>query len=147
MTYATMAAMASAGDVGKGGLANSKTVAYQNDGETALRPGLFVALSEKGGVQALAALTDKVAGVVVRSIVYGEKKKGETVDVMHIGVADSIFVEVTPEKTVQCGNTVHITAVGEHAGTIQGTTEESVTIETPFTVIKVVGNIAEITRL
>lgn len=147
MTYATMAAIALAGDVGKGGLANSKTVAYQNDGETPLVPGRFVAISEKGGVTALTTAEDVVAGVVVRSIVYGEKKQGETVDVMHIGVADSIFVEVASEQTVTRGDKVYVVVSGANAGAIQAEAGDGAAVVTPFTVIKVVGNLAEITRL
>lgn len=147
MAYAVDTAIANLGDIGKGGLANSKVVAYQNDDTVELPVGRFVAISDKGGVKALSAVTDKIAGVVPRDYIYGSRKAGETVGVMHIGTADSIFVEVADGKTVTRGNTVHVVATGDTVGVIQGEAEADKTIETPFTVIKVVGNIAEITRL
>lgn len=80
MAFARDTAIAVAGSVGKGGLANSKTVAYMNEGDTALVAGRFVALSANG-VKALSAKTDVVAGVVVRTVIKDETVKGEVCDV------------------------------------------------------------------
>lgn len=149
MAFARDTAIAVAGSVGKGGLANSKTVAYMNEGDTALVAGRFVALSANG-VKALSAKTDVVAGVVVRTVIKDETVKGEVCDVMHIGVADSIWVEVAKDATVARGNTVYVVVVenaDKKAGTIQGQKDETNAIATPFTVIAVADGVAEVTRL
>ncbi|ATF73907.1 structural cement protein Gp24 [Pasteurella multocida] len=149
MAFAINTAAATAGNIGKGGLANSKAIAYMNEGETALVAGRFVALSPKG-VKALAAKTDTLAGVVVRNIIKDETPKGELCDVMHIGTADSIWVEIAKnETTIARGDKVHVQAVKEsekEVGTIVKAKGNN-TIETDYVVITVAGNIAEITRL
>ncbi|WP_439287569.1 structural cement protein Gp24 [Lonepinella sp. BR2904] len=149
MSYARHTAIATAGDIGKGGLANSKTVAYMNSGDTPLVAGRFVALSATG-VAALAAKTDTLAGVVVRTVIKDETAKGELCDVMHIGTADSIWVEIAKGETVARGNKVVVVAVanGEKlAGQIQAKTDNTNGIATDYTVITVAGQLAEITRL
>lgn len=149
MAFAINTAAATAGDIGKGGLANSKAVAYMNEGETALVAGRFVALSAKG-VKALANKNDTLAGVVVRNVIKDETPQGQLCDVMHIGVADSIWVEIAKGEIGNArGDKVYVQAQKEsekEAGTIvksKGTN----TIETDFVVIAVAGNLAEITRL
>ncbi|NBI12501.1 hypothetical protein GVX81_02455 [[Haemophilus] felis] len=149
MAFAMHTAVATAGNIGKGGLANSKAIAYMNEGETPLVAGRFVALSEKG-VKALTAKTDTLAGVVVRNVIKDETPKGQLCDVMHIGTADSIWVEIAQGvEDLKRGDKVYVQAQKENekeAGTIvksKGTN----TIETDFVVIAVAGNLAEITRL
>lgn len=144
MTYSDTMKIAVAGDVGKGGLANSKAVAYLNEATVELVPGRFVAISEKG-IKEISANTDVLAGVVLRNNVYGVRPKGEIVDVMAIGVADSVFVEIADSQQIVRGDAVNVVASGAEAGRITKETESS--IKTAFTVIKVAGNLAEITRL
>lgn len=149
MAYARDTAIANAGDIGKGGLANSKTVAYRNEGETPLVAGRFVALSAKG-VKNLTAITDCVAGVVVRSLLRDEWEKDVITDVMHIGTADSIWVEIAQGETVERGQKVRVVAVangGKLAGTIQTANDKTNTIGTDLTVITVAGTLAEISKL
>ncbi|OOF40946.1 hypothetical protein BKK47_02645 [Rodentibacter mrazii] len=149
MAFAINTAAATAGNIGKGGLANSKAIAYMNETDTALVAGRFVALGETG-VKALTAKTDTLAGVVVRNIIKDETPKGELCDVMHIGTADSIWVEIAKDATVSRGNKVVVVAVannGKEAGTIQAEADEANGITTDFTVITVADGIAEITRL
>lgn len=149
MAFAINTAVATAGNIGKGGLANSKAIAYMNEGETPLVAGRFVALGETG-VKALTTTEDTLAGVVVRNVVKDETPQGELCDVMHIGTADSIWVEVAKGATVARGNKVVVVAVsgnGKEAGTIQGEIDSTNCISTDFTVITVAEGIAEITRL
>lgn len=149
MAFAINTAVATAGNIGKGGLANSKTIAYMNESETPLVAGRFVALAETG-VKALTAKTDTLAGVVVRNIIKDETLQGELCDVMHIGTADSIWVEIAQGATVARGNKVVVVAVANNskeAGTIQAEVDDAHGITTDFTVITVADSIAEITRL
>ncbi|AOF54439.1 hypothetical protein BKG91_09415 [Rodentibacter caecimuris] len=149
MAFALNTAVATAGNIGKGGLANSKSIAYMNDGETPLLAGRFVALSANG-VKVLTAKTDTLAGVVVRNVIKDETPKGELCDVMHIGTADSIWVEIAKGATVERGNKVVVVATknGEkEPGTIQAEADEANGITTDYTVITVADGIAEITRL
>lgn len=149
MAFALNTAVATAGNIGKGGLANSKAIAYMNEGETPLVAGRFVALSENG-VKALSAKNDTLAGVVVRNVIKDETPQGQLCDVMHIGTADSIWVEVAKGATVKRGGKVVVVAVanGEKAaGTIQTEADKTNGIDTDFTVISVAEGIAEITRL
>lgn len=149
MGFARNSLIASAGDIGKGGLANSKTTANLNTGEKPLVAGRFVAITETG-VDNLAAATNTIAGVVVRSVLKDEWVKGELVDVMHIGTGDSIWVEVAKGEAVKRGDTVHVVAVatGEKlAGQIQGKKDGTNTIQSVFTVITATDTLAEVTRL
>lgn len=149
MAFALNTAVATAGNIGKGGLANSKAIAYMNEGETPLVAGRFVALSEKG-VKALAKKTDTLAGVVVRNVIKDETPKGTLCDVMHIGTADSIWVEVAKGETVKRGEKVVVVAVenGEKkAGQIQTKADTTNGIATDYIVISVAQDIAEITKL
>ncbi|MCK3654230.1 hypothetical protein A4G19_10600 [Pasteurellaceae bacterium Macca] len=148
MAYARHTAIAHAGDIGKGGLANSKTIAYRNTAQTPLMAGRFVALSEKG-VQALSAKTDTVAGVVVRSVIKDEWQQEELLDVMHIGTADGIWVEVVKDVVLKRGDKVAVlckTSGEKFAGQIQKEVGAD-SIATDYTVITIAGNLAEITRL
>lgn len=149
MAFARFTATAHAGDIGKGGLANSKTVAYMVEGATPLVAGRFVAMSDKG-VSALNAKTDTIAGVVVRSVLKDEWAVGEVVDVMHIGTADGIWVEVAEGETVKRGQKVVVVGKANGSklpGTIQTTADTTNGINTDYTVITVAGKLAEITRL
>lgn len=150
MPYANTTAISFAGEVGKGGLANAKTTSEENTGETALKAGRFVALSDKG-VKALNAKTDVLAGVVVRSTIYDQWEKGKRLDVMHLNAGDSIWVEIAKGvNDIARGDKVHVVAVpsGEKlAGTIQKTKDTNNTIETDLVVITVAGNLAEISKL
>lgn len=149
MAFARDSLFGNAGDIGKGGLANSKTTANLNTGEKPLVAGRFVAITETG-VANLAAATNTIAGVVVRSVLKDEWVKGELVDVMHIGTGDSIWVEVAKGEAVKRGDTVHVVAVatGEKlAGQIQGKKDGTNTIQSVFTVITATDNLAEVTRL
>lgn len=148
MAFARTTAVATAGNIGKGGLANSKTNAYLVEGDTDLVAGRFVAISD-GGVKALAKNTDCLAGVVVRSVLKDDWTKGEVVDVMHIGTADGIWVEVAKGETVKRGDKVIVLTAdaGEKkAGQIQSKADAN-GITTDYTVITVADGLAEITRL
>lgn len=148
MAFALDTAISSAGNIGKGGLANSKAIAYMNESETPLVAGRFVALGETG-VKALTKKTDTLAGVVVRNVIKDETPQGELCDVMHIGTADSIWVEIAPGETVKRGEKVIVLSAdnGEKkAGQIQ-TKADANGIATDYLVITVAENIAEITRL
>ena len=147
MAYANQSVIALAGDVSKGNFANSKAVHYLNEGENPLVAGRFVALSPKG-VKEVAKADDVLAGVVVRSDVKGDTPKGLGVDVMHIGTADGIWVEVAKGETVARGDKVYVlaaTAGDKKAGQIVKT--KTGAIETKFHVINVAEGIAEITLL
>lgn len=149
MAFARESLFGNAGDIGKGGLANSKTTANINTGDTSLVAGRFVAITENG-VANLTAATNTIAGVVVRSVLKDDWAKGELADVMHIGTGDSIWVEIAKGEAVKRGDTVHVVAVatGEKlAGQIQGKKDGTNTIQSVFTVITATDNLAEVTRL
>lgn len=149
MAFARNTLTASAGDIGKGGLANSKTTANMNTGETPLVAGRFVAMTE-GGVANLTAGTETVAGVVVRSVLKDDWEKGELADVMHIGTGDSIWVEIAKGETVKRGNTVHVVAVAsgqKYAGQVQAQADGTNTIATSLVVISATEALAEVSRL
>ena len=146
MSYAYEQAPARAGELGKGNLASAKTTAEKVTGK--VKSGEFVALNPTGGVKALSAKTDVLAGVVLASRIRDEWPEGELVDVMHIGAGDAIWVNIAQEKTVSRGSKVFVlTAGGEgKTGAIQGETDANV-IETGYTVIDVKGQLAMITKL
>lgn len=146
MSYAYEQAPARAGELGKGNLANAKTTAEKVTGK--VKAGEFVALNPAGGVKALSAKTDVLAGVVLASRIRDEWPEGELVDVMHIGTGDAIWVNIVPEKTVSRGSKVFVLTTGGEGktGAIQGETDANA-IETGYTVIDVKGQLAMITKL
>ena len=146
MSYAYEQAPARAGELGKGNFASAKTTAEKVTGK--VKAGEFVALNPAGGVKALSAKTDVLAGVVLASRIRDEWPEGELVDVMHIGAGDAIWVNVAPEKTVTRGNKVFVLTTGGDGktGAIQGETDAN-SIETGYTVIDVKGQLAMITKL
>lgn len=146
MSYAYEQAPARAGELGKGNLASAKTTAEKVTGK--VKAGEFVALNPAGGVKALSAKTDVLAGVVLASRIRDEWPEGELVDVMHIGTGDAIWVNITPEKTVSRGSKVFVLTTGGEGktGAIQGETDANA-IETGYTVIDVKGQLAMITKL
>ncbi|CBW29780.1 structural cement protein Gp24 [Haemophilus influenzae] len=146
MSYAYEQAPARAGELGKGNLANAKTTAEKVTGK--VKAGDFVALNPTGGVKALSAKTDVLAGVVLSSRIRDEWSEGELVDVMHIGTGDAIWVNIASEKTVSRGSKVFVLTTGGEGktGAIQGETDTNA-IETSYTVIDVKGQLAMITKL
>ena len=149
MSYAYEQAPARAGELGKGNFASAKTTAEKVTGAT-VKAGDFVALNPAGGVKALEAKTDVVAGVVLASRIRDEWPEGELVDVMHISTGDAVWVTVAEGETVTRGNKVYVIAVAngnKKAGTIQGKAETTNGIETGYTVIDVKGQLAMITKL
>ena len=146
MSYAYEQAPARAGELGKGNLAKAKTTAEKVTGK--VKAGEFVALNPAGGVKALSAKTDVLAGVVLASRIRDEWPEGELVDVMHIGAGDAIWVNIASEKTVSRGNKVFVLTTGGEGktGAIQGETDANA-IETGYTVIDVKGQLAMITKL
>lgn len=146
MSYAYEQAPARAGELGKGNLANAKTTAEKVTGK--VKAGEFVALNPTGGVKALSAKTDVLAGVVLASRIRDEWPEGELVDVMHIGTGDAIWVNIATEKTVSRGSKVFVLTTGGDGktGAIQGETDANA-IETGYTVIDVKGQLAMITKL
>ncbi|EDJ90204.1 hypothetical protein CH606_007120 [Haemophilus influenzae] len=149
MSYAYEQAPARAGELGKGNIASAKTSAEMVSGST-LKAGTFVALNAAGGVKALAAKTDVIAGVVLASRIKDEWAEGELVDVMHIAPADAIWVIVADGETVARGDKVYAIAVvngNKKAGTIQGKADATNAIATDYNVIDVKGQLAMITKL
>lgn len=146
MSYAYEQAPARAGELGKGNLASAKTTAEKVTGK--VKAGEFVALNPVGGVKALSAKTDVLAGVVLASRIRDEWPEGELVDVMHIGAGDAIWVNIASEKTVSRSNKVFVLTTGGEGktGAIQGETDANA-IETGYTVIDVKGQLAMITKL
>lgn len=146
MSYAYEQAPARTGELGKGNLASAKTTAEKVTGK--VKAGEFVALNPAGGVKALSAKTDVLAGVVLASRIRDEWPEGELVDVMHISTGDAIWVNIASEKTVSRGSKVFVLTTGGEGktGAIQGETDANA-IETGYTVIDVKGQLAMITKL
>lgn len=149
MSYAYQQALARAGELGKGNLASAKTTAEKVSGN-AVKAGDFVALNHAGGVKALSAKTDVIAGVVLASRIRDEWPEGELTDVMHIAPADAIWVVIAEGERMDRGDKVYVIAVAngsKKAGTIQGKADATNAIATNYTVIDVKDQLALITQL
>ncbi|HHF6249359.1 TPA: hypothetical protein ACPPOX_000684 [Haemophilus influenzae] len=94
--YEQAPAPARAGELGKGNLASAKTTAEKVTGK--VKAGEFVALNPTGGVKALSAKKDILAGVVLSSRIRDEWSEGELVDVMHILVQAMRFGSILHQK-------------------------------------------------
>lgn len=148
--YAYSQAAALAGQIGKGNLATAKTSSEHVATATAVKAGLFVAISATGGIKSLAANTDVLAGVVMRSVMKDEWNKDELLDVMHITAGDAIWVSIAEGEAMARGDLVHVVAVANGAkvaGSIQKAKDGTNTIATNYCVIAVNGTLALITKL
>ncbi|MFQ1046923.1 structural cement protein Gp24 [Avibacterium paragallinarum] len=150
MAYANSTTRTFAGEVGKGGLASAKTTSEQFKGKSPIQAGLFVAIDATGGVKPLSAVTDVIAGVIVRSLIKDDFQPNDLVDVMHITQGDSVWVTVGKGVSVVRGDKVYVRAVkngDKEVGTIDKAEDSGKTVATDFVVINATEHLAEITRL
>lgn len=156
MSYKQINRLAFAGQIGKVGESLARSTGEQNVGATVVSAGYFVAMATGFGIKALSAITDSVAGVVVKSQLQDSYAKDEYLSVGKIGHGDSMWV--VAEGTVARGNAVHIRAVAGvdlPAGSVSAAKIEDLTdpenpvtlsIESDLIVINVADGLAEVTR-
>lgn len=151
MSYKQLNRLAFAGQIGKVGESLARSTGEQNVGATVVSAGYFVAIAVGFGIKALSAITDPIAGVVVKSQLQDSYAKDEYLSVGKIGHGDSMWV--VAEGVVARGDAVHIRAVADvdlPAGSISATAiMDDVTplsIESDFIVINVADGLAEVTR-
>lgn len=151
MSYKGSNTLAFAGQISKVGEALSRATGEQNVGATVVAAGRFVAIASPHGIKALSAVTDRLAGVVVKSQLQTTYQQDEYLSVGKIGHGDGIWVVLAGEA--QRGDPVHVRVVaGEDlptgsvsaAAIADGETPQS--IETDLVIINVADGLAEVTR-
>lgn len=156
MAYKQENRPAYAGQISKVGESLARATGEQNVGATAVVAGRFVALANPHGIRELSAITDSLAGVVVKSQLQTVYQPQDYLSVGKIGHGDGIWVEL--EGDAERGSPVHVRAVAakdKPVGTVSAEpivdntdTKNPVTqsIKTDLVVIKVAGGLAEVTR-
>ncbi|WP_027823437.1 structural cement protein Gp24 [Laribacter hongkongensis] len=147
MTYKSQNLTAFAGQISKAGESLARATGEQNVGTTPVAAGRFVALAA-GGIKELAAVTDVVAGVVVRSPVQSEYQPDEYLSVGRVGHGDGIWVVL--EGSAERGDKVFIRAVAEDskpAGSVLAAEVSEKTVPSDFHILNVTAGLAEIGRL
>lgn len=138
-----------AGQVARGDQSLSRAWARTNLEATALIPsGVFVSRSvpvgsaDAFGVKLLASATDKIAGIVVTTGVFHNVKPQDQASVMHIGHGDSVWAHMDADNPLEAGDDVLITIASGKEGYIAS----NGAISTPYYVVRVSGDLAEIAR-
>lgn len=147
MTYKSQNRIAFAGQISKAGESLTRATGEQNVGTTPVAAGRFVALAA-AGIKELSAVTDVLAGVVVRSPVQDSYSPDEYLSVGKIGHGDGIWVEL--EGAAARGDKVHVRAVaqaGKPAGKVLAAEVTDKTVPTDLYIINVAAGLAEIGRL
>lgn len=134
-----------AGQIARGDQSTSKAWAQLNSGDSTIFAGRFVAKhATKNGVTAVANADDAVAGIALRRQLGRNYEPGEMVNVGHIGVGDAVWALIDTSAAFDKNGKIYIVATGENAGAVTNTEEGN--IATSFTVGRLSGNVAEITR-
>ena len=147
MTYKSQNRIAFAGQISKAGESLARATGEQNVGTTPVVAGRFVALAA-GGIKELTAVTDVLAGVVVRSPVQDSYLPDEYLSVGKIGHGDGIWAEL--EGAAARGAKVHVRAVaaaGKPAGVVLSAAVTDKTVPTDLYILNVTAGLAEIGRL
>lgn len=134
-----------AGQIARGDQSLSKAWPKTNTGDADIPAGVFVANDDAfEGVVAIKSAEDKVAGIVIRPSLFPVVHPGKKADIMHINTGDSIWAQVAEGDALTAGDDVAIVATGKNAGMVTATAEGN--IATNYTVVRVSGDVAEITR-
>lgn len=138
-----------AGQVARGDQSLSKAWARTSlETEKLIPSGVFVSRqvpaggSDCFGVKLLAAASDKIAGIVVTTGVFHHVKPQDQASVMHISHGDSVWAQMDSENPLAAGAEVLISVAAGKEGFIAS----NGTIKTPYYVVRVSGDLAEITR-
>jgi len=139
-----------AGQVARGDQSLSRAWGETNMDTTNTSTGIFVAYNigtddtaqQRQGFKKITADTDKVHGIVVTTGMFKLIRPQERGSIMHIGHGDSVWAQMADGATLVRGDDVNIVATGDDAGKITN----AAGIATQYTVVRVSGTIAEITR-
>lgn len=120
-----------AGSIKRASSSNDKVWAEINKTSTDLLAGTFVAVNPAGGVKRIAANTDVIHGIVVRTV-FGDKiPNTEPTDVGHFSHGDEVVALCADDAELARGSKVYIVATaGADAGKI--TSEATGNIETNY---------------
>lgn len=134
-----------AGQIARGDQSTSKAWPKTNTSEVEIPAGVFVADDANfAGVNPIKSADDSVAGIVIRPSLFPVVKSGCKADIMHINTGDSIWAQVVEGDELKAGDKVSIVATGKNAGMVTAVAESN--IATNYVVVRVSGDVAEITR-
>lgn len=107
-----------AGSIKRASSSNDKVWAEINKTGTDFLAGTFVAVNPEGGVKPIAAATDLVHGIVMRTV-FGDKiPNTEPTDIGHFSHGDEVVALMTDASALTRGSKVYIVATGADAGKI-----------------------------
>lgn len=134
-----------AGQISRADQSTSKAWAEQNESESAIKEGVFVAKNKSGkGVIPVSSVSDLISGISLRNGYGRDYYSGDRVNVMHIGVGDGVWARLSSDSELARGDKVYIVATGDYAGYITSASTDN--IETNYIVDRISGDVAEITR-
>lgn len=133
-----------AGQIARGDQSLSKAWAMPNREELKpIQSGVFVCLNtDDFGVKLITADSDKIAGITVNTGAFKRTQPKDQCNVAHIGVGDSVWAQMDSENPLKYGDDVKIMTTADKNGFIGSTG----TITTPYWVVRVSGDVAEIAR-
>lgn len=132
-----------AGQVARAGESGIVATSFINADEKNIDAGRFVALGDKTGTcRHLKANTDNVLGVVIALGITHAFKPGKNLSVMALPQGSEVVVTVAEGAKVAFGDPVKVLVTGNEAGAIS----DKGTLETPYFVVDVNGNMAKIKR-
>ena len=138
-----------AGQVARGDQSLSRAWARTSlETEKLIPSGVFVSRqvpsggSDAFGVKLLAAAEDKIAGIVVTTGMFHNVKPQDQASVMHIGHGDSVWAHMDADNPLEAGDDVLITIASGKEGYVAS----NGVIKTPYYVVRVSGDLAEIAR-
>lgn len=133
-----------AGQIRRGSQSTSKAWAEENLTAVDLAAGTFVAINPDGGVQAIAADTDIVHGLILADI-YGETSPNDKMlNIAHCNQGDEFVAVAADGQTFERGDVINIVATGADAGKI--TTVATDNIATAYIATYVSGQLVAFTR-
>ncbi|MEX9217114.1 structural cement protein Gp24 [Providencia rettgeri] len=132
-----------AGQVARAGESGIVAPSYINDGETPIKGGYFVAMSDKPQCcRNVTSATDKILGVAMVLGVHHEFKAGKNLSPMTLPHGSEIVVQMAKDSELSLGDPVTVVVTGEDAGTASHNGD----IKTNFYVTDVNGGLAKIMR-
>lgn len=130
-----------AGQVARAGESGIIAISYINKDEKKILGGYFVARTTDG-CKNVSSDVDQILGVAVVMGIHHEFKPNTNLSVLSIPHGSEVWVQMTEDSALAVGDAVKIITSGEDAGKIS----DQGTIETPFYVTGVNGQLAKIMR-
>lgn len=110
-----------AGTIYRASSSNDKVWGEENNTNTDLPYGVFVAVNPDGGIKPISAATDVIHGIVVRDIYSEKAPHNKQVNIGHFSHGDCVGAATAKDETFKRGDKVYVVATGEDVGKVSKT--------------------------